>query len=155
MFHNILVAYDDSPSSRAAAQQALEFAKANNDGIQVIRTSVQAPNANAFAGRWVRTMRADCLDRIFILGRRHLEHVLHGYRRHYNEHRPHRALELLPPDGGDRAPLNTAPCLHRRDLLGGIRGRLSLRTLRARSAAAAQLRPTSCRRDRARSPTPP
>jgi putative transposase len=78
------------------------------------------PNANAFAERWVRTIRADCLDRILILGRRHLQHVLRVYRRHYNEHRPHRALQLLPPDGGDPAPLNTAACLHRRDLLGGL-----------------------------------
>jgi putative transposase len=90
------------------------------EGIRIIRTPVRAPNANAFAERWVRTVRADCLDRIFILGRRHLEHVLRVYRRHYNEHRPHRALELLPPDGGDPAPLDTVPCLHRRDLLGGL-----------------------------------
>lgn len=71
------------------------------EGIRVIRTPVQAPNANAFAERWVRTVRADCLDRILILGRRHLEHVLCVYRRHYNEHRPHRAFQLLPPNGRD------------------------------------------------------
>ena len=53
------------------------------DGIKVIRTPVQAPNANAFAERWVHTVRSDCLDRILILGRRHLEHVLRVYRRHY------------------------------------------------------------------------
>ncbi len=47
----------------------------------MIRTPVQAPNANAHAERWVRTVRADCLDRILILGRRHLEHVLRVYRR--------------------------------------------------------------------------
>jgi hypothetical protein len=46
--------------------------------------------------------------------------VLRVYRRHYNEHRPHRALQLLPPDGGDPAPLTTAACLRRRDLLGGL-----------------------------------
>jgi hypothetical protein len=44
------------------------------EGIKVIRTPVQAPNANAHAERWVRTLRADCLDRILILGRRHLEY---------------------------------------------------------------------------------
>ncbi len=53
------------------------------EGIKVIRTPIQAPNANAHAERWVRTLRADCLDRILILGRRHLEHVLRVYRRHY------------------------------------------------------------------------
>jgi transposase InsO family protein len=90
------------------------------EGIKVIRTPVQAPNANAFAERWVRTVRADCLDRILILGHPHLEYALRVYQRHYNEHRPHRALRLLPPDGGDPAPLNHAPCLRRRDLLGGL-----------------------------------
>jgi hypothetical protein len=69
------------------------------EGIKVIRTSAQAPNANAFAERWIRTVRAECLDRILILGRRHLERVLRVYRRHYNEHGPHRALQLLPPNG--------------------------------------------------------
>jgi hypothetical protein len=46
------------------------------ESIKVIRTPIQAPNANAHAERWVRTVRADCLDRLLILGRRHLEHVL-------------------------------------------------------------------------------
>ena len=90
------------------------------EGIRVIRTPVQAPNANAHAERWVRTLRAECLDRMLILGRRHLEQVLRMYRRHYNEHRPHRALDLLPPNGRDPAPLNAPVRLHRRDLLGGL-----------------------------------
>jgi putative transposase len=91
-----------------------------SEGIKVIRTPVQAPNANAYAERWVRTVRADCLDRVLILGRRHLEHVLRVYRRHYNEHRPHRALHLLPPDGRDPKPLNAPHRLQRRDRLGGL-----------------------------------
>ena len=66
-----------------------KFSRAFDDvlrcaGVEVIRTPVQAPNANAFAERWVRTVRNDCLDRIFILGRRHLERVLCVYRKHYN-----------------------------------------------------------------------
>jgi putative transposase len=92
----------------------------HSECIEVIRTPIQAPNANAHAERWVRTLRADCLDRILILGRRHLEHVLRIYRQHYNGHRPHRALGLLPPDGRDPTPLSAAADLRRRDLLGGL-----------------------------------
>jgi transposase InsO family protein len=95
----------------------------HSEGLNVIRTPVQAPNANAYAERWVRTVRADCLDRILVLGRRHLEHVLRVYRGHYNEHRPHRALDLQPPDRRDPTPPNPASTtrrVHRRDLLGGL-----------------------------------
>ena len=90
------------------------------EGIKVIRTPVQAPNANAFAERCVRTVRTDCLDRLLILGRRHLEHVLSVYRCLYNEHRPHRALQLLPPNGRNPKPLRAPAELRRRDLLGGL-----------------------------------
>ena len=89
----------------------------------MIRTPVRAPNANAFAERWVRTVRSDCLDRILILGRRHLDRVLRVYRKHYNEHRPHRALQLAPPNGADTVTVehtSTAPIVHRHDLLGGL-----------------------------------
>jgi hypothetical protein len=89
----------------------------------VIRTPIQAPNANAYAERWVRTVRNDCLDRILILGRRQLEHVLRVYATHYNEHRPHRSLELSPPVAAVRstiAPPLSVPTIHRRDLLGGL-----------------------------------
>ena len=91
-----------------------------SEGTKVIRTPIQAPNANAYAERWIRTLRADFLDRILILGRHHLEHVLRVYRRHYNEHRPHRALQLHPPDGRDPRPLNATDRIRRRDLLGGL-----------------------------------
>jgi hypothetical protein len=91
-----------------------------SEGMRVIRTPVRAPNANAHAERWVRTLRADCLDRILIVGRRHLEHLLRAYREHYNGHRPHRALELQPPNGGNPTPLGATDRLCRRDLLGGV-----------------------------------
>jgi transposase InsO family protein len=94
-----------------------------SEGIEVIRTPIQAPNANAFAERWVRTVRSDCLDRILILGRSHLERVLRVYTSHYNGHRPHRALQLVPPDGGDAIPVNHtrgASAVRRLDLLGGL-----------------------------------
>ena len=87
-----------------------------SEGIEVIRTPVRAPNANAFAERWVRTVRSDCLDRILILARRHLEAVLRVYTNQYNEHRPHRALQLAPPDGGnatDESSTRTTAALRR------------------------------------------
>jgi putative transposase len=59
------------------------------DGIQIIKTPVQAPNANAVAERWVRTVRQECLDWLLIWSRRHLEHVLEQYVQHYNDERPH------------------------------------------------------------------
>jgi transposase InsO family protein len=116
---------DEQPFHFLVHDRDAKFSQAFDDifrseGIKVIRTPVQAPNANAHAERWVRTLRADCLDRILILGRRHLEHVLRIYRQHYNEHRPHRALRLLPPSGRDPTPLSAAAHLHRRDLLGGL-----------------------------------
>ncbi len=92
-----------------------------SEGIKVICTPVRAPNANAYAERWVRTVRADCLDRILVVGRRHLEGVLRVYVRHYNEHRSHRALGLVPPDRSVPIPRPRLPLsVHRRDLLGGL-----------------------------------
>ena len=55
-------------------------------------TPVQAPNANAYAERWIRSVRAECLDWLLIIGRGHLEQVLQAYVEHYTVHRPHRAL---------------------------------------------------------------
>ena len=64
------------------------------DGIRVIRTPVRAPKANTYAERWVRTVRAECLDWLLIRDRRHLEHVVAVDVGHYNSGRPHRSLYL-------------------------------------------------------------
>jgi putative transposase len=90
---------------------------------QVIRTPIQAPNANAVAERWVGTVRRECLDHLLIGGRRHLLGVLGIYTRHYNRHRPHRSLDLSAPERSERyreaEPL-VAEQLRRRDVLGGL-----------------------------------
>jgi putative transposase len=95
-----------------------------SDGTQVIKTPIRAPNANAFAERWVRTVRQECLDWMLIWGRRHLERVLHEYVRHYNDQRPHRSLALHPPRGIDigvvPGGVPAAVSVGRRDRLGGL-----------------------------------
>jgi transposase InsO family protein len=93
------------------------------EGVEMLVTPVQAPNANAHAERWIRTVRAERLDWLLILGRGHLEQVLRVYVKHYNAHRAHRALSLQPPDLAVGLALTGAdppPRVHRRDLLGGL-----------------------------------
>jgi len=91
-------------------------------GAEVLLTPVQAPNANAYAARWVRTVRTECLDWLLIIGRGHLELVLRVYAAHDNAHRPTgRSLESPDPPAdlsvvGDSQPSR----VHRRDLLGGL-----------------------------------
>ena len=95
------------------------------ENIKIIRTQIQAPNANAHVERWVGSVRRECLDRLLILGRRQLEHVLRVYVRHHNSQRPHRSLNLCPPDSIDGPiargdPPTDTTAVHRRDLLGGL-----------------------------------
>jgi transposase InsO family protein len=90
---------------------------------EVLVTPVRAPNANAYAERWIRTVRAECLDWPLIVGRGHLEQVLRVYLEHYNAHRPHRARGLQPPDPAVKPALSgkdPSAQVHRRDLLGGL-----------------------------------
>ena len=89
-------------------------------GIRIVRTPVRAPKANAIAERFVRTVRAECLDWLLILNRRHLERVLRTYIDHYNVQRPHRALKLRPPQPEKRRTSPTAGAICRRDRLGGL-----------------------------------
>jgi putative transposase len=93
-------------------------------GIEVVKIPPRSPRANAYAERWVRTVRAECTDRVLIVGEQHLRAVLDGFVSHYNQHRPHRARNLRPPDGGDNtmAPVTdlTTAGIRRRRVLGGL-----------------------------------
>ena len=89
----------------------------------IIRTPVKAPKANAFAERFVGTVRRECLDWVLIFGRRQLERTLRIHVEHYNGHRPHRGLWLVPPQPAPLLRL-AAPeqpgRVRRRDRLGGL-----------------------------------
>jgi len=66
-------------------------------GIEVVTTPPRCPRANAYAERWIRTLRAELTTGCWILGERHPRRVLAEYLRHHNEHRPHRGRDLAPP----------------------------------------------------------
>ena len=93
-----------------------------SEAIRTIRTPVRAPRANAFVERWIGSIRRECLDRLLILNRRHLERVLPAYIHHYNAHRPHRSLNQRPPDLREPPPTSVADRgrVRRRDVLGGL-----------------------------------
>ncbi len=92
------------------------------EGVRVIRTPIRAPRANAFAERFVRTVRSECLDHILIYGRRHLDRVLQDYVSHYTEERPHRGLDLVTPARIRRpsAGWTDRRRVDRTDALGGL-----------------------------------
>jgi putative transposase len=92
-------------------------------GIEVVKIPPRSPRANAYAERWIRTVRSECTDRMLIAGEQHLRAVVDEYVAHYNRHRPHRARNLRPPDHGDiTAPVTdlTAARIQRRKVLGGL-----------------------------------
>jgi putative transposase len=94
-----------------------------SEGGEVLVTPFQAPKANAYAERWVPTVRAECLDWLLIVGRDHLEHILRVYVQHYNGHRPHRVLMLPAPDPSARLISlgeDHRGTMRRRNLLGGL-----------------------------------
>jgi transposase InsO family protein len=94
------------------------------EGTRIIKSPVRAPRANTICERVIGTIRRECLDRMLILGRRHLETVLAEYVEHYNSHRPHRSLNQRVPFALDTAPALIRDVdltrLRRTDHLGGL-----------------------------------
>jgi putative transposase len=90
----------DRDSKFAATFDAVSAA----EGVGILLTPVRAPRANAIAERWIASLRRELLDRILIVNRRQLDHVLAIYVDHYNTHRPHRSLRQTPPAGRTTPP---------------------------------------------------
>ena len=91
------------------------------EGIRIVRTPIRAPQANAVAERFVRTVRSECLDWLLTLNRPHLEHVCRVFIDHYNGHRPHRSLDLVPPNPTRVLTTESRQTdVQRRDHLGGL-----------------------------------
>jgi len=90
-------------------------------GADVIHTPPGAPNANAFAQRWVRTVRHELLDRTLIWNQRQLRRFLDEYLTHYNSHRPHCNLDQQAPDDTEAAaPAQLHLQAERRSTCGGL-----------------------------------
>ena len=91
-----------------------------SEDIQIIKTPIQAPRANAIMERWVGSCRRELLDRVLILNARHLRQVLAEYKAHFNTHRPRRSLAqaapLRPLDGPETGDIKVI----RRDRIGGV-----------------------------------
>jgi transposase InsO family protein len=93
------------------------------EGIEVIKIPPRAPQANAYAERWVGTARRECLDWVLIWNRSHLYRVLTAYVAHYNTARPHRSLGLDMPVPAPIASVTALPSVghvERVDVLGGL-----------------------------------
>jgi putative transposase len=103
------------------AKFAAAFDKALiSEGVQIVKTPPQAPRANCYAERWVRTVRAECTDRILIYGEAHLRAVLRIYAGHYNGHRPHQSRHQRPPDKDEPVVMPAGVPVRRRKVLGGV-----------------------------------
>lgn len=92
-------------------------------GNSVLGTPIQAPRANAYAERWIRTLRTECLDRMPIFGTAHLPVVLDEYLEHYHTHRPHRSLDQQPPAGPRLSLITGDLCdtqVDRKEVLRGL-----------------------------------
>jgi hypothetical protein len=91
-----------------------------SEGIEMIKTPIRSPRANAFAERFVRTTRTECLDHLLVAGERHLRAVLTGYETHYNGHRPHQSREQRPPIHDPGQVIDLTATIRRRQVLGGL-----------------------------------
>ncbi|MER5916773.1 integrase core domain-containing protein [Streptomyces sp. NPDC001982] len=86
----------------------------------MLKSAPQRPRMNAHAERFIRTVRAECTDRLADYNEQHLRQVLAEHAHHYNSGRPHRALDLRAPADGPAVIPFPAQRIQRHDVLGGL-----------------------------------
>ncbi|MEU8151045.1 integrase core domain-containing protein [Nonomuraea sp. NPDC048901] len=91
-----------------------------SEGVTVVKTPLRTPRANCYAGRCVRTVRAECTGRMLIYNEQHLRSVLSEYVDHYNGHRPHQSRRQRPPDHDEQTVVPLAGRIERRKVLSGL-----------------------------------
>jgi transposase InsO family protein len=89
-----------------------------SEGIKIVHTPFRVPGAIAFAERWVRSIREECLDQILILKESHLSRVLKEYAEYYNHAHPHQGIGQGFPVS--RPVRRTSGPVRSRDVLGGV-----------------------------------
>jgi putative transposase len=92
-------------------------ARLEQAGLRVVRTPYRAPNANAYAERFVRSIKDECLDRLIPFGERHFRRAVAEFVAHYHRERNHQGLENALIEG---APVRGAGRVHRQSRLGGL-----------------------------------